>query len=175
LLNLTVADIVDNPNRLTTGPHCEHCLGRKQCPERLAEAHTALALVPSDPTILALTDDQALHYALARGALRERLDRLDDALMAYLDAGGQVISNGKRMKVSRYKVDKVVGHEGIISDLAVLVGGPAHQAIRTTKEAIGEALASVGKKHQMSELMAGWRERGLVRKEERRQLRWRGR
>jgi hypothetical protein len=175
LLQLVVGDIVDNPDKRITGPHCEHCLARKLCPERLQVAEQSLALVPLDPGLLALTTDQATQYALARGALKERLEELDEALTRYLEAGGEVEVNDRYMAVSRYEVDQVTNHDAVIADLAREIGGWASIAVQTNKYRVLDALKAAGQERQLDELLERWRQHGWVEKNPRQALRWRKR
>lgn len=174
LLLAVVGDIVEGRDHRTPGTHCDHCLARSLCPERLELAEQALALVPREPQLTELTSEQATRYALSRKAIRERLVELDKALEEYVESGGVVEADGKRLAVSRYQADRIVNSMRVIGDLAIMAGGGAGAlATRTSKDAIEEALKAVGKKKELPKLLKRWREQGWVAKEPRSSLRWR--
>lgn len=176
LLEAVCRDVVDNPDRRTLGIHCEQCLAREACPERLATVEQVAALIPREVGVLALTDEQALRWASVRGVMRDRVDQLDEALSRYLEAGGEVEVGGKRLMLSRYEVDQIVDHQTVLAELVAEVGGYASQAMTTSKGLVELALRAAGTrdaKKRTRELFERWREKGAVAKQGRQALRWR--
>ena len=176
LLTAVCRDIVDHPDQRILGIHCEQCLAREACPERLATVEQVSALIPREVGVLALTDEQARRWAMVRGVMRDRVDQLDGALARYLEAGGYVEEGGKRLVLSQYEVDQIVDHQTVLAELVAEVGGYASSAMQTSKGLVEEALLAAGTrdaKKRTKSLFERWREKGLVTKQGRQAMRWR--
>ena len=176
LLTAVCRDIVDHPDQRILGIHCEQCLAREACPERLATVEQVSALIPREVGVLALTDEQARRWAMVRGVMRDRVDQLDGALARYLEAGGYVEEGGKRLVLSQYEVDQIVDHQTVLAELVAEVGGYASSAMQTSKGLVEEALLAAGTrdaKKRTKSLFERWREKGAVTKQGRQAMRWR--
>lgn len=167
-------DCLRQADALQTGVWCNHCFARHICKARLEQAAESLSLIPADPAIVTLTDDQATLYALHRTALRERLDVLDEALQRYVVAGGRVEHDNKRLTLSRFSVDRIARPAEILAELMTTVGPYASSAMRTTKQAVTASLRAAGlSRDAIRDHLAIWREKGWITKEPRNALRWR--
>jgi hypothetical protein len=141
LVHAIARDVSKHGSR-TPGPHCEHCLARQVCPERLAAIATVTdALVPYDGHEISLTSDQARRVALALGPIEEAVKALRAALKRQLAAGLVVEMGGKRLAlVGSGERDKVVNGAAAIHMLEDRCGEDlANEAISTSKSAIEKA------------------------------------
>ena len=111
---------------------------------------------------------------MARRAFRERADQLDRLLEQYVDAGGEVVEGGQRLKVSRYSKDKVRASGSSIWNLiAESAGAAGLDALHTTKGDLVKAMKKAGRtKEEQDAWLARWREQGLMHSEECTSLRW---
>lgn len=167
-------EVAANPDERTPGPHCDHCLARRVCTERLGQVDLVLnQLVPHKKRPIAMTVDQARRWALARGAIRDCVEEADALLRAHLAAGLPVEQDGKRLAlVGSGTRDKIVDARGAISELRAVVGdAAADAAISTSKGAIEKACKAAG--HDSKAFVAALRAAGAIAAEPcERQIRW---
>lgn len=166
----------DNHQQRQPGWWCQGCWARNICPERLQQITPvvdALAL-PQTP-VLSLTPLQAWQWAQARGVVGDRVKELDAALLKYLNEGGEVLSNGKRLRVSRYSKDRFVGGNPqlLMSELYMAAGPHSLEALTTSKGRVVEAMKKYGLTKAGIDLwLARWRAAGFIEQEECETLRW---
>lgn len=100
------------PDAHKTGPHCDHCLANGTCPAylELAKPLQALVLAPST----AVSASQLIKWAISRGAVKRLTESMDFALKEYIREGGEIVHDGKRLRLSSYDVDKIVDHKRVI-------------------------------------------------------------
>lgn len=166
-------EVAARPEAREPGPHCEHCLARRACPERLAAIESVTdALVPFRGGEIALTSDQARRVALALGPLEEAIKGLRGALRRQLDAGLRVEMHGKRLAlVGSGSRDRVADPLGAITELRARIGDGADQAISTSKSALEKACKAAGA--DFGALLTDLRTSGAIVAEEcEQQIRW---
>jgi hypothetical protein len=151
------ARVAEYPDLRTPGPHCDHCLARTACDERIAQISEVVdALIPSPAYPLTMSLDQARRWALVRGAIKDRCERLNDLLRAHLDAGAEILQDGQRLRaVGSGSRDRVIDGRGAIAELRVAIGDGADAAISTSKGAIVDALKAAGLKPAAREALIG--------------------
>jgi hypothetical protein len=161
-----VSEVSKHSDRRVPGVHCETCWARKDCPERLETlgGDAGEVLMVRSPGMVQLGQHSALLWAQHRGAVKDRLEQLDAALVDYIERNGPIELDNKRCVVKRVKRDAVADHEGLIRELKRVLGGGGSSALRTSKGAIVEALKAQGKKPaEREELLQLWREQGLLK------------
>jgi len=90
-----IAAAASRPAVASPGAHCAGCYQRAVCPSWRERATTALALLPEQPTDLALTDEQAVTLALRVQAVREAADVAEEMVRAHVLAGGRCEADGR--------------------------------------------------------------------------------
>jgi hypothetical protein len=79
----------------TPGQHCAQCYSRHHCPTWRALTATAVAVLGTPSTDIALTDETAAQMAVRRDAVAKALDIVDDLLKAHVRSGGTIESGGR--------------------------------------------------------------------------------
>jgi len=162
------------PDTKKPGPWCENCLARGECPEfmRQAEAWTALPV----PAVGVLTASQAERWAVARVAVKVATAAADEALKAYVAAGGEVKVEGRRLALGGTSRDKVVRPDivqEVVGAAAVEVKVTASKS-RITKALMAQGMTGRGGKAERESVFAELREKGaIVVVESTGTLRWR--
>ena len=131
-----IQSIDANSDTRTPGPHCEHCLARKDCPEWFEQATAAAPLVAVPG---ALTVEQAGRYVAARArggplvdsAVKARLRAMDDEVRVLLDAGHKIYTPDGKEVVLGKAAERLVGTDIAIRELEQVVGREAAQGAVT--------------------------------------------
>jgi hypothetical protein len=161
LLETIAEEVASNPDKFTPGPHCEHCLASKNCAERSFSAmRNTEALINYVHPVPTLTHDQAKRYALARKALKDRLDDLDVALRKYLEEGNEIIEGEKRLALTGGKRDKVVD----ASSMQDIVKRKTNKYIGKTVVSMKELKQAFGK--EAKEFIQHCKQEGLIVEQE---------
>jgi hypothetical protein len=174
-LEEVVARVAAGPDLRTPGLHCSRCWARNACSEHASLAEpvvTALALPSSPPGPLAPL--VAAEWASARRAVRERCDQMDQALVEYLDAGGQVRLEGQRLRVLRFDKDRVViPPADVLRVLTDIAGEHGLLGLGTNKVRMVEAMKAAGLDGgQREEMLQGLRDRGHIQRGQVQKLQW---
>jgi len=82
----------------TVGPHCGGCYQRAVCGSYRERATTALALLPTTTTALALTDETAAELVQRVAAIQEACDTAMIVAKAHVESGGRVVAGGKEWR-----------------------------------------------------------------------------
>lgn len=131
----------------TIGPHCESCLARLVCPARseMPECVTDLVAIDDAPRG-ELTHPQFVRYALARGALKERIKDLDKMLKDYISDGGIIEHSGKILTVKSVKKEYIKDDRAVIEIIKKEIPDQYEAALKISKSSVNDAYKSAGLK-----------------------------
>jgi len=109
---------MDNADKRTPGAHCEHCLPRRHCPERMALAGGfEVALGPSRGAAITSPQD-AVRLLESLGPVKDAIKWSEEALKEYvLEVGPISDGNGRSWGPATVRRDKVRNAWGVLLEL----------------------------------------------------------
>jgi hypothetical protein len=123
ILRAAVAELAggatENADTRTIGPHCDRCLVRRHCPERVEQAgNFEAALAPSRGQGLQ-TEADALRLLQSLGPVKEAIEFAEEALRRFVRLNDPISDgNGRTWGPARTHRDNPVDHHGLVLELA---------------------------------------------------------